>query len=506
MRGVSQVEPAQHANPELIELYRLALEGADLVEITDSDGRITYVNDNYCRVSGYAREELIGKTHDEIGWVEMPKSFMDHMRRTIADGVSWEGDICNRSKYGSPFWVSTTIIPHIGPDGRPSHFIALRRDITERKRLEGEITRTNRWLSDFIENMPSGAVSIDGDSISFNRAVESLTGFTRDEILDLDSWYGAVLHRDRSTEPVGLETVVIPVYRRDGTVRQVQFNTVMNGKTQILLLLDLTDQKRAQERAILSSKMLSLGEMASGIAHEINNPLAIIRGRAQQLRESLLDAHPDPEKISRYTSQIEETVDRIAKIILGLRNFAREATDDPFMPANLAEIIDQTLSLCKNRFKIHGIDLRVNVAQSEELQIRCRSVQISQVFLNLLNNAYDALSPLGPNASNWVELTAKAQGEGVEITLTDSGPGIEPDLRSKIMEPFFTTKKVGAGTGLGLSIAQGLVQAHHGKLTLDEANPHTRFVVWLPKNPQAHAISDEENGPNPSSSGHLTAA
>jgi signal transduction histidine kinase/integral membrane sensor domain MASE1 len=223
---------------------------------------------------------------------------------------------------------------------------------------------------------------------------------------------------------------------------------------------------------INSSKMASLGEMASGMAHEINNPLAIIQGKVKVLSMMLEDLQISQPSVFTEIHKIKLTTDRIDKIVKGLRNFSRASNNDPFEPVLLQKLLDETLDLCSEKFKAHGIDLRIK--SIPEVHILCRPSQISQVFINLLNNSSDAIEEM---KEKWIEIDFKKENNKVCIFFTDSGPGIPEDIAMRIMEPFFTTKEVRKGTGLGLSIAKSIVETHRGSLWLDHNVSHTRFVI-----------------------------
>lgn len=233
---------------------------------------------------------------------------------------------------------------------------------------------------------------------------------------------------------------------------------------------------KSQAQIINSSKMAALGEMAGGMAHEINSPLATIVSLAGQLRESLGEAPLDLEAIDDIGETIERTVKRIAKIVSGLRSMSRDDSGDPFVLTPVRSLIEETLVLCRERFAHQGIRLAVDEV-ALDVTIPCRPTQISQVLLNLLNNALDAVSAL---AEKWVTLSVTSLSEAVEISVTDSGNGIPEEVREKLFQPFYTTKEVGKGTGIGLSISRGLVEAHRGRLALDPLAPNTRFLIRLP--------------------------
>ncbi|MBU6153520.1 MAG: PAS domain-containing protein [Bdellovibrionales bacterium] len=240
---------------------------------------------------------------------------------------------------------------------------------------------------------------------------------------------------------------------------------------------DVTDLRQKELKMLHASKMSSLGEMSSGIAHEINNPLAIIQGKSHQIRSLLEKGTPDPEALKKLTTQIDETVLRISRIIKGLQSFSREGSQDPYEVRSLKTILEETLAFCSTRFKHHEI-LIEHAGVSPEITVYCRPSQISQVFLNLLNNSFDAVQG---RKERWVKIDAQLLEDRISISFTDSGPGIPEGIREKILEPFFTTKEVGKGTGLGLSISLGILKSHGGSLKIDTFCKNTRFLIDLPK-------------------------
>jgi signal transduction histidine kinase len=274
-------------------------------------------------------------------------------------------------------------------------------------------------------------------------------------------------------------------FERDGETRYYETRIAGAGANDVLMVVqDVSERVRAEKtireqqiRAVGSSKMASLGEMAAGIAHEINNPLAIISGHAQQLKDMVETGDLVKSEMATLADKVDQTALRISKIIRSLRFFARDGQEDPFEEASVRDIVNDTLEFCKQRFLCHSIDLKMQDI-SGDLMLECRAVQIGQVLLNLLNNAHDAVEQL---PERWIELCVEDAGENVRICVTDSGAGIAFELRNKILEPFFTTKEVGKGTGLGLSISKGIVESHRGNLYVDGSSPHTRFVMELPK-------------------------
>lgn len=241
----------------------------------------------------------------------------------------------------------------------------------------------------------------------------------------------------------------------------------IQGEIQMALLQKEIDAQRAQ--LIQSSKLASLGEMAGGIAHEINNPLQIISGNVE-----ILEVIPDdPEALST----IKDTVNRIYKIIEGLKLFSRDSENTAKEPTLISDVLNETLSFCSERFKKHGVVLETNI--SDEVYIKCNHVELSRVFLNLLNNAFDAIAEENPDVKK-VSINTSVNNNELTICFSDSGKKISPELKEKIFNPFFTTKSIGKGTGIGLSLSKGIIESHGGNLDL-MLDPK-EFVIKLPIN------------------------
>jgi signal transduction histidine kinase len=269
-----------------------------------------------------------------------------------------------------------------------------------------------------------------------------------------------------------MKAVGLIIQNEDGEI--VRMTGLNWDVTEKMLVTKRLEQERA--KAIASSKMAALGEMASGLAHEINNPLTIILNRASQLRARIERDHFDPASALSELEKIENTVERIAKIIRGLRAFSRNADSDPMISCHVETVIRDTLELCTERMKKEGIELRMN-GPFEDWHIHARPSQISQVLLNLLNNSIDAIRTM---TQPWIEIRVTKIKTDLEIRVTDSGHGIPAHIASRMMEPFFTTKEVGRGTGLGLAISRGILEDHRGRLFYDEDSENTCFAMTLP--------------------------
>lgn len=371
------------------------------------------------------------------------------------------------------------------------------------------------WKSAAMDATPLMMVSLDDNGIirEMNSSAEALTGWKSEELAGKEmptlfhDHQDMTLFRLKMEQELGkplpemvdlIEAMFAMGYntasdwvfigrdgrRFEGTLSVGKVVDEKGHTTGYLAVVEDVTQKRVKERQlkeqekkiITSSRLASLGEMAAGIAHEINNPLTIINGHLSVLRRLLSTRGLASDmEVQKRLEVAESTTNRIAKIVKGLRSYARESDQGDKERVVVEAIVEDTLAFCADKFKSEGIDL---VSRLEpHLEVFVRPYQISQVLLNLLNNAADAVAGCPERR---VVIETAARNNGVEISVTDTGAGVPPFLKEKIMEPFFTTKEVGKGVGLGLSISQGIIQAHDGKFYLDESSPKTRFVIWLP--------------------------
>ncbi|MGE3611026.1 MAG: sensor histidine kinase [Bacteriovoracaceae bacterium] len=231
--------------------------------------------------------------------------------------------------------------------------------------------------------------------------------------------------------------------------------------------------KNKEAQAHYTAKLVSLGEMAAGIAHEINNPLAIIQGSADQIIRHLSRPGFTPDKIREFTEKIQNTVTRISITIKSLKALARNGEKDEFQPVCIKNFIEPALEVSRQRFKNENIHLEI-IPDHINRKIIGQEIQLAQVMMNLLSNALDATLEAH---EKWVKISVKDLDQFIEIHIQDSGPGIPSELKNKIMEPFFTTKGVSKGTGLGLSISKTIMENHGGALLLDETQAHTTFIM-----------------------------
>lgn len=223
-----------------------------------------------------------------------------------------------------------------------------------------------------------------------------------------------------------------------------------------------------------TARLAAVGEMAADVAHEINNPLTVIDLHATKLKR--LESSLPPEVINSV-DKMQMMVKRIGKIIKGLRSLSRDGDADPFVAFNVQNMIEDVKMLVEMKVRSHEIKFDIIISDSA-LQVIGREVQISQVLVNIIGNAVDAVTGL---PDKWIRVEVYDKLDKVYFTITDSGKGIPPDLQAKIMHPFFTTKGVNKGTGLGLSISKNIIEEHGGTLFYNTDCPNTQFVFSLRK-------------------------
>lgn len=225
-----------------------------------------------------------------------------------------------------------------------------------------------------------------------------------------------------------------------------------------------------------SARLASLGEMSGGLAHEINNPLAIILATNELIIRKLVQKRFDEGEMLANLKVIEINSTRIQKIVNGMFLISNSHHGLKMHNVLVQDMIEETINLfCREKFRRNLIPLKMEFRTDKT--ITCQSSQISEVILNLMNNAFDAVMKL---ETKWVELEVWDDSDFLTIAITDSGSGIPGKTVEKMMQPFFTTKDVGAGTGLGLCISKGVVESHHGIFEYDSNHPNTRFLIKLP--------------------------
>lgn len=497
-----------------------------------NDLRYTLFNRKAESLFGLRRDFAIGKSPWELHSPERAEAIRRSDMATLeahsgVETTEWEVYACARR----PTRLRVQKYPVYDDHGEPLMLLGIAEDITERMQRRAESEAINEVshiclhalsLDEIYEKVPyvlNARLGFEKSMISLNypesREIEVVgslgmervlkdrrrldyeasiagTAITHASMICIDKPAHPELKRTIAREaglkciisvPLIIQEKVIGALNAASSTERLIHESLRNA---LQVIADTVGQSihRKQSEAVLvnSARLASLGEMSGGVAHEINNPLAIILAKTSQLKLLVSREPIARDAVLKGLEKIESTGWRISKIVRGMRTFSRDAEGDPFSVVSLKSVIEEALEVCGERFRNNGIDLRLG--PQPEGEIECRPTQISQVLLNLLNNAFDAVQERAaahPSEPRWVEYSAQDNGEYWRILITDSGPGIPPDIAAKIMQPFFTTKGPGKGTGLGLSICRGIVEKHQGRFALDRECSHTRFVIEIPK-------------------------
>ena len=244
-------------------------------------------------------------------------------------------------------------------------------------------------------------------------------------------------------------------------------------------LHDITSQKEIEYNLNHSAKLESIGLMACGIAHEINNPLAIISALNQKIKKNigtLSVGNSCREEMAKDLIKVDSTINRISKIIQDVKYYSRDSTNENYELISLQNLIDDLIRFSENRMNQKNIKFMLE-CKVLGLKLYCQKTALSQVLINLINNSIDAIEQL---EEKWINLKIEKNENTIRLAIIDSGKGIDLNIQGKIMSPFFTTKEVGKGTGIGLGICLSIIRNHQGKFFLEKNAINTTFIIELP--------------------------
>lgn len=464
-----------------------ALDESIIIAITNNNGTIIYVNEAFCEVSKYSKDELLGKDHNILNSGYHPKGFFQDLWKTIGSGKTWTGAIKNKAKDGCMYWVQTTIVPQLDESGKPYCYVSIRTDITEHKLTEENLKNTLKSLSDITYALDESSIVAVTDPkglITYvNETFCEISKYTREELIGKDHrilnssfhpkafftdlwntirqgkvWKGEIKNKAKDGSYYWVYTTIVPLLSEEGEIEQ--FVSIRN---------DITSRKKTEEVLIRTEKLSVIGELAAGVAHEIRNPLTSLKGFAKLLRDE------DLTNKDMYLDIILDEIERINHIVSDFMTLAKpfvvEFKEKKFLP-----LVMHVISLLESECHLNNI--QVNLLYFEDfdhITVYCDEHQLKQVFLNLMKNAIEAM-PLGGD----IDVTLSTEKNEIKLEIKDNGIGMSAQMLERLGEPFYSTKE--QGTGLGLMVSKNIIQNHNGTMRVDsEPGVGTKFVIFLPQ-------------------------
>ncbi|ACU90729.1 signal transduction histidine kinase, nitrogen specific, NtrB [Desulfomicrobium baculatum DSM 4028] len=528
IQDVSEAKRTERALLQSEEKYRDIFNNAPIgIFRTSFTGRFLEANPTLAHMLGYRdRNDLLASVGNlETDLYPYPSTRQELIESLLVSPQGVRRDIEFKRKDGAPFYAVINASLQFDESGRPAYLDGTIEDITIRKAAEDMLRQSEEKFASIFRLSPDAIVLFEMDTQRIqdvNDAFVALFGFSREEVLGKTSLelglYQSPALRDRLYALMNEHQIIrdfeFAAYRKDGEEILCLLSCQVigiNGRSLVFAVLrDLREMKRMQQFMIQTEKMQSLGGLAAGMAHEINNPLGIIVQGVQNIVRRLdpylgpnieaakryeLDLHRlsmflEERNIFRYLQGIRDAGERAAAIVASMLSFSRRS-ERTFSSNDVNAIASKALELAGKDFdlKKHYDFRRLNIVREYDPDlplVPCVGTEIEQVLLNLVRNAAQAMVRAGTENPTLTLRTRKMRDWAV-IEVEDNGPGIPRKDLSRIFEPFFTTKKVGEGTGLGLSVSYFIItNNHHGHLTATTCEGRgSKFIVSLPLNPGA---------------------
>ena len=482
----------------------------------DVEGRISFANPTAGAMLGREEESLIGLPLQEVWLHANPENCPVY--RVLEDGVVCRGENgLFLHQYGNPFPVEYSVTP-IREAAHVAGAVISFRDITERKRTAREMQRMRSYLKNIIDSMPSVLMGVDTDGriTEWNQGAERASGVAQVQAQGrpftelfpyLESQLERVSEAIRNRVPVRNERVVFEEEGQSRYADVVIYPLVANGILGAVIRVDdVTNRVRIEQMIVQTEKMMSVGGLAAGMAHEINNPLSAILQGCQNISRRLsselpanlmiaeelgleLDkvrAYLEKRGILRFLAGIQEAGTRATHIVADMLAFSRRSKAE-FIPVRVDDMLDTVIRLAasdydlKKKYDFRQIKIVRDYDPALE-EIYCDRTEIEQVLLNLVKNAAQAMSEAGTVQPHCITLRTRREGDQALIEVEDNGPGMDENTRRRVFEPFYTTKTAGIGTGLGLSVSYFIIaEQHNGDISVSSAlGQGACFTIHLP--------------------------
>lgn len=512
-------------NEDQLQQLSLAVEQSPVsVVITDPQGNISYVNPKFTECTGYSSDEVVGKNPRILKSGVLGPDLYQNLWATLKAGKTWHGEFCNKKKNGESFWESASITPITNRAGDITHFLAVKEDITERRRAEREFLLTQ--VS--VERASVGIqwMNSKGRIVYANQAACLYARRSREQLLLLSVWdinpdfpkqtWKIFWEKLKKQGSVSFES---QLQAENGEVLPIEITTnylSFDGQEYCVgFARDIRERRQLESQLRHSQKLEGIGQLAAGIAHEINTPTQFVTDNLSFLRDSWNSTY---DLVERYRSTLHDLASQLPACAVEALEKAEQSCDLSFIASEVPRAIDQSLdgahrvarivramkefshpdSAEKTAMNLNkAIESTVTVARNEwkyvaELvtefdaalpPVVCYPGDINQVVLNLIVNAAHAIKEkIKEGEKGRITVRTRMLDACVEVSVADTGTGIPEAIRGRVFDPFFTTKEVGKGTGQGLAMAYAVVvKKHGGKIWFEtKVGEGTTFLVTLP--------------------------
>ena len=494
----------KRAEDELQLFSKTIQQTADIIFITDRDGVIEFVNHAFEKITGYIKEEALGQNPRILKSGLIDSKEFEKLWNTILSGKVFRNIPINKKKNGELFHYDQTITPMKDKQGNITHFISTGRDITEHKRVEEALRKSERRLCAITDTAKDAIIMIDneGKITYWNPASEEIFGYSAQEVMGEamhplivsdkyieDYKKGLELFKETGKGNVVDKTLELQAYKKDRSEITVEVSLAaikIEGQWNAVgIVRDITEHKKLEAQYHHAQKMEAIGRLAGGVAHDFNNLLTVIGGNTSLAMMTLNENDP----LMHDLEQVQKAANRASNLTRQLLAFSRKQKLQPEILNLNILIADIEKMLCR----VIGEDIELESILAEDLwNAKVDSGQFEQIIMNLCVNARDAMPDGGQliieteNTELNEEYTSihpeVAPGAYVMLVVSDSGSGMTEEVKSQIFDPFFTTKAVGEGTGLGLSTVFGIVKQSGGFIYVySEPGEGTTFKIYLPR-------------------------
>ena len=508
LRVVTEITKDRERLRRDVEHQMFALNQHAIVSITDAAGVITYANDRFCEISGYPREELLGQTHSVLSSGVHPVEFYATIWNTIISGEVWRGEICNRAKYDSLYWVSAAIVPFLDADGTAEQFISISTDITLQKSMQEELRGSRVFLQSMTESLGEGVYALDkwGYCSFLNPEAERLLGWSLMD-LSMTPLHEALQFTDLVGNPMFGENDIIEEVLRDKREYRSEYDTFIakdghpfpiaitlvpiiedeDAVGVVAVFQDITERKLVEDRLREATRRAedasrAKSDFLANMSHEIRTPMNAIIGMSHLALQTDLNS-----KQRNYIEKVNRSAESLLGLINDILDFSKiEAgkLDIDAIGFKLQDVFNDLSSVLGFKAEEKGLELLFDIAHDVPRALIGDPMRLNQVLLNLCNNALKFTSSGEVVVSVGVE-QRRADDLILQFSVRDSGIGISKEQQQKLFQSFSqadatTTRRYG-GTGLGLAISKRLVEMMDGTISVEsEPGKGSTFHVRLP--------------------------